>query len=130
MQIEIISAISDCISKQQLNFSLFLSDWYCQKLGLTHLRSHNRKVMSDKKMISTSCQSCKGGNCCCQFWLNFEITSKFVILFVRLILRKLGFDGFTGPRRKIEGRYEFGLIVILKGLGVNRDFCSCFWLNF
>ena len=81
-------------------------------------------------MIATSCESCKSGICCCQFWLNFEITSKFVILFVRLILRKLGFDGFTGPRRKIEGRYEFGLIVILKGLGVNRDFCSCFWLNF
>ena len=53
-------------------------------------------------MISTSCQSCKGGNCCCQFWLNFEITSKFVILFVRLILRKLGFDGFTGHDEKLK----------------------------
>ena len=44
-------------------------------------------------------------------------TSKFVIIFVRLILGKFGFDGFAGFQQKIDVRYEFGLKVILKDLG-------------
>ena len=46
--------------------------------------------------------------------MNFESASKFVIFFfVRLILIKMRFNGCTGPRRKIEDRYEFGLKVSL-----------------
>ena len=49
--------------------------------------------------------------------VTFETTGKFVIVFVRLILRKLGVDGFTGPRRESGIRYEYDLKVVLKGLG-------------
>ena len=45
----------------------------------------------------------------------FETASKFIIVFVRLILGKVLRDGFTGPRREIDIRYQFGLKVILKG---------------
>lgn len=45
----------------------------------------------------------------------FETTSK--IVFVIVIMRKVGVDGFTEPRREIDIRYEFGLKVILKDLG-------------
>ena len=45
-----------------------------------------------------------------------ETASKFVIVFVRLILGKMGFDGFTGPQRKIDGQYKFSLKIILKRL--------------
>ena len=44
----------------------------------------------------------------------FSKQSKFVIAFVRLILEKVAVNGFTRSRRKIDGRYEFGLKVILK----------------
>ena len=33
----------------------------------------------------------------------------------------MGVDGFPGPQREIEGRFEFG---------TNKDWCSCFGLNF
>ena len=33
------------------------------------------------------------------------------------MLGKVGVDGFTGPRRKTDIRYEFGLKVILMSLG-------------
>ena len=45
-------------------------------------------------MISTSCQRYNGGNCCSQFWLNFEITSKFVIFFCKIDIEKIGFWRF------------------------------------
>ena len=77
------------------------------------------KMTSDKKIICNSCQRCKGGNrdYCSHFFVIIEKKSKFVIAFVKLILRKKRFDGFTGPGREIDVRYEFDLIVILKGLG-------------
>ena len=34
--------------------------------------------------------------------MTFETTGKFVIVFVRLILGKVGVDGFTGPRRESD----------------------------
>ena len=49
--------------------------------------------------------------------MTFETTGKFLIVFVRLILGKVGVDGFTGPRRESDIRYEFDLKVVLKGLG-------------
>ena len=47
----------------------------------------------------------------------FEITIKFFIVLVRLILEGVGIDGFTGPRQEIDIGYEFGLELFLKGLG-------------
>ena len=49
--------------------------------------------------------------------MTFKTTVEFVIVFVRLILGKLGVDGFTGPRRESDIRYECDLKVVLKGLG-------------
>ena len=49
--------------------------------------------------------------------MTFETTGKFVIVVVRLILGKLGIDGFTGPRRESDIRYECDLKVVLKDLG-------------
>ena len=49
--------------------------------------------------------------------VTFETTRKFVIVFVRLILGKMGIDRFTGPRRESDMRYECDLKVVLKGLG-------------
>ena len=41
---EIIAANFAWISKQQVNLSLFLLDWYSRKFGLTHLLGHRGKV--------------------------------------------------------------------------------------
>ena len=38
--------------------------------------------------------------------VTFETTGKFVIVFGRLILGKVGVDGFTGPRRESDVRLE------------------------
>ena len=46
-----------------------------------------------------------------------ETTGIFPIIFVRSILGKVGVDRFTGPRRGSDIRYEFGLKIVLKGLG-------------
>ena len=54
MKVEIISAIFDRISKQQENLSLLLSDWYCQKLGLTDLPGHDGKLASDMTLFRAS----------------------------------------------------------------------------
>ena len=51
------------------------------------------------------------------FWVTFETTGKFVIVLVRLMLGKLGVDGFTGPRRESDMRYECDLKIVLNGLG-------------
>ena len=47
----------------------------------------------------------------------FQITSKFLIVFVRLILGEKRVDEVTGSQREINIRYEFDLKVILKALG-------------
>ena len=41
------------------------------------------------------------------FSVIFEATSKFLIVFVRLILRKVGTEGFTRSGQQIDIRYEF-----------------------
>ena len=87
-------------------------------MGLTNLPGHNGKVTSDKKKSCNSYQRYKGENrdLCSYFSVIFEITVKFLIVLVRLILEKVGIDGFTGPRQKTGVRYEFGFKVFLKGL--------------
>ena len=47
----------------------------------------------------------------------FETTGKFLIVFVRLVLAKVGVDGFTGPLRESDIRIECDLKVVLKYLG-------------
>ena len=71
---------------------MFLSDWYCEKLGLTDLPGHDGKVRSDMEMIFISHQRYKSRNrdYCSHFSVTFETTGKFLIVFVRLILGKKG----------------------------------------
>ena len=75
-------------------------------LGLTDLPGHGGKVTSDKKIIVICHQVYKGGNrdYCSHFSVTFKTTVKFLIVFVRLILGKVGLDGFTAPRRESEVR--------------------------
>ena len=81
-------------------------------MGLTDLSHHDGKVTSDKKMISIPYEGYKGGNrdYCSHFSVTFETTGKFLIVFVRLILRKVGVDVFTGES---EVRYKFHFKPIL-----------------
>ena len=51
VQIKILESVLDWISKQQLNLSLFLWDWYCPKLGLPDLPGHDGKETSDINFI-------------------------------------------------------------------------------
>ena len=83
-------------------------------------------------MVFTSHQRYKGGNrdYCSHFSLIFETASKFLIFFVRLILAKVGVDGFTGPRREIDIRYELDLKIILTGLEYKWRFLQPFFIEF
>ena len=92
MQIDILAAVFDWIFKEQSNLLMFLSDWYCEKLGLTDLPGHDGKVRSDMEMIFISHQRYKSRNrdYCSHFSVTFETTGKFLIVFVRLILGKKG----------------------------------------
>ena len=67
---------------------------------------------------------------CTHFSLIFLTTRKFAIACVRLILRKVWVDGFTGPQRKVDVRYEFGLKVVLKSLGYKWVFLQPFLIEF
>ena len=94
------------LKKEEINKNKILPGYY-------------EKVPSDKKTIFISHQRYTGGNrdYCSHFSVTFETTSKFLIMFLRLILGKNGVDGVTGPRREIDIRYEFDLKIIVKGLG-------------
>ena len=50
------------------------------------------------------------------FFSDFQRTSTFAIILVRLVSGQVRADGFTGPRRKIDIRYEFGFKVTLTNL--------------
>ena len=41
-------------------------------------------------------------NYCSNFSLTFETAGKFLIVFVKLILEKMGFDGVTGIREETD----------------------------
>ena len=49
VEIEIIAAIFLWFLKQQLNFQLFLEDWYWEKWELKDLPGHVGKVTAEKK---------------------------------------------------------------------------------
>ena len=69
-------------------------------------------------MIFSSYQRYKDGNrdFCGHFSVIFETKKQFLIVFVRLILRKVGVGRFIGPRREINIKDEFDMMAILKGL--------------
>ena len=50
------------------------------------------------------------------FSVIFQTASKFVVVFIRLILGKVGLEEFTGPQRKIDVICEFDFKVVLKDL--------------
>ena len=52
----------------------------------------------------------------------FQATSEFVIAFVRLILVKVGLT--------VDVRYEFGLKVVLKGLGCKQRLLQSILIEF
>ena len=83
------------------------------------LPGHNKKITSDKKMVSIFHQGYKGENrdYCGYFSVTIETTGKFLIVFVRLILGKVGVDRFTKPQQESDIRYEFELKVFFKSLG-------------
>ena len=54
MVIEIIAALFRWHLKQQINFELFVWDWYWEKWGLTYLPGHDGKVTSDINLILSS----------------------------------------------------------------------------
>ena len=56
--------------------------------------------------------------------------TRFPIGCVKLILVKVGFDIFTGPRRKIAARYKFGFKVILRGSGFKQRSLRLFFIKF
>ena len=101
-------------------------------MGLTDLPGHDRKVTLDKKMIFYSHQRCEDGNRDYRrlFSVIFETTSKFPIVFLRLVFGKRGLTELPGTRREMDVRYEYDLKVILKVYGGHRNSCYRFWLNF
>ena len=73
---------------------------------MTYLPDHDGKVTSDKKTISFLVEGCMSGNrdYYSHLLVTFETTGRFVIVFVRLILGKVGVDVFTRPRRESDVR--------------------------
>ena len=66
---------------------------------MTYLPGHYGKVTSDKKIVFVLQEGHKVGNrdYCSHFSVRFEATGKFLIVYVRLILEKVGVDISTGP---------------------------------
>ena len=62
---------------------------------MADLPSHDQKVTLDKKVIFISYERYKGGNrdYCSYFLVTLEATSKFLIVFVRLVLGRVEVDG-------------------------------------
>ena len=61
--------------------------------------------------------------------MTFETTSKFLTVFVRLILEKMGVDRFIESRRESDIRYKFELKVFLKGLACKWRFSDPFLMK-
>ena len=106
---------------------------YCySEVSWEYLPGHDRKVTSHKKIVFIPYEGYKGGNrdYCSYFSVTFKITRKFLIVFVRLILGKVGIGGFTGPRRESDIRQE-NISIYHQGYKAgNRDYCSNFSMAF
>ena len=74
------------------------------------------KLILKDLLTFISRQRHKGGNRDYRSYFSviFERTSEFLIVFVRLILAKIGVDQLTGPRREIDIKYKFDLKISLK----------------
>ena len=88
-------------------------------MEFTDLSGHDGKMTSDKKIIYISYECYKSGNrdYCSHFSVTFATAGIFLIVFVRLILGKMGVDRFTRPHQESGIKYEFELKLLLKGLG-------------
>ena len=102
--------IFEWFSKQQVNLSVLVLNWYWQKGWLTDFPGNGRKLTSDMILILNSYESSLAAsrNYCSHFWLIFQAKTNFAIAFVRLILGKVGVDRFTRKQRETEVRYQFG----------------------
>ena len=82
---------------------------------MTYLPGHDGKVTSDKKTISILLEGSMGGgrDYYRDIVVTFETTGKFVIVFGRLILGKVGVDVFTGQRRESDVGYKIHFKSIL-----------------
>ena len=90
-----------------------------QNVVVDDLACHDGKVTAGKKVIFISHSKYKGGkrDYCDVFSVTFKTKSKFLFVYVRLILGKVGVDRVTESRQEIDIRYEFHLKVVLNGLG-------------
>ena len=90
MQIEIVAAFSDWFSKQQINLSLFLSNWCCRKLGVDGFPGPRKKseVIQENDMSIISRSKGESRDYCSHFSVSLKTPSKFLIVFVRLVFGK------------------------------------------
>ena len=73
---------------------------------MTYLRGHDGKVTSDKRTVSIPLEGSMSGNgdYYSHILVTFERTGKFVIVFLRLILGKVGVEVFTRRRWESDVR--------------------------
>ena len=69
VQMEILAATFDYISNQKVNLSLFLSEWYCRKLGLMNLPALH-KTWSFPLRIKNFSSKCDQVGSFLKFWLH------------------------------------------------------------
>ena len=62
--------------------------------------------------------------------MNFQATIKFVIASARLILTKVGVDGFNVPRQENDVRSKMIFISHQRYKGGDRDYCCDFLVTF
>ena len=104
------------------------------KVGVNVFPGHDGRVTPDKKIFANHVKGLEVEietfSVIRAFFNNFEITSKFPVVFVKLMIDKVGVDGFIGPRQETDIRYEFSLKVTLKGLMYNNRFFQPFLNEF
>ena len=89
-------------------------------------------MRSDEKIISIPYEGYKdeNKNYCSNFSVTYYTTGKFLIVFIRLILGKVGVDGFLAPRRESDIRYKIDLKIMFKDLGWKQRFLRPFLTEF
>ena len=63
------------------------------------------------------------------FSVTFETKGKFLVVFVRLILGKVGLDRVTGRQQEIDIKHEFDFKVVLRGLWCKLRFVQTFFIE-
>lgn len=97
--------------------------WTLPENGADEFNGHDRKVTPDKKLNCSSYQGYKDENrdYYNHFLVIFQTYCKFFIVFIRFILGKVRIDGFSGPRRQIDIKFEFGFKSNTKGFRVQIE---------